>query len=41
MAREPIMMYPMGKDFSLLLHLARKAVWPALTDSQIRLLEPG
>jgi sulfate adenylyltransferase subunit 2 len=41
MAREPVMMYSMGKDFSVLLHLARKAVWPALTDSQIRLLEPG
>ena len=41
MAREPVMMYLMGKGFSVLLHVARKAVWPSLTDSQIRLLEAG
>jgi 3'-phosphoadenosine 5'-phosphosulfate sulfotransferase (PAPS reductase)/FAD synthetase len=34
------MMYCMGKDFSVLLHLARKAVWPALADPQIT-PEPG
>jgi len=42
MACEPVMMYSMGKDFSVLLHLAREAVSSALTDSQIRLsAEPG
>jgi 3'-phosphoadenosine 5'-phosphosulfate sulfotransferase (PAPS reductase)/FAD synthetase len=40
MAHEPVMMYCMGKDFYVRLHLARKAVWPALADPQIR-LEPG
>ena len=29
-ARNPVLLYSMGKDSSVLLHLARKAFWPAL-----------
>jgi sulfate adenylyltransferase subunit 2 len=29
LAREPVMMYSIGKDSSVMLHLARKAFWPA------------
>jgi sulfate adenylyltransferase subunit 2 len=29
-ARNPVMLYSIGKDSSVLLHLARKAFWPAL-----------
>ncbi|MDE0649164.1 MAG: phosphoadenosine phosphosulfate reductase family protein, partial [Gammaproteobacteria bacterium] len=28
-AARPVMLYSMGKDSSVLLHLARKAFWPA------------
>src|SRR5688500_10751197 len=29
-AHNPVMLYSIGKDSSVLLHLARKAFWPAL-----------
>ena len=28
-ARRPVMLYSMGKDSAMMLHLARKAFWPA------------
>src|SRR5277367_4056185 len=30
LADKPVMMYSIGKDSSVMLHLARKAFWPAL-----------
>ena len=30
LAAKPVMMYSIGKDSSAMLHLARKAFWPAL-----------
>src|SRR5665213_2961349 len=30
LAQKPVMMYSIGKDSSVMLHLARKAFWPAL-----------
>ena len=29
-AHNPVMLYSIGKDSSVMLHLARKAFWPAL-----------
>jgi len=37
----PVMMYSIGKDSSVLLHLARKAFYPSLIQFPLLHIEPG